>query len=238
MTFSSIYVGPFVACGLETTGAAWCWGHGFLGNGSSQISYTNPVPVAGSHRFTSMALGGISCGLTTTGEAWCWGSVGPGESLGDGTLLTSSVPVAVAGGHRFTALSAGPCGLKSNGEVWCWGASSDGTSVARTSPVKLATALAFTALSNGCALAADQTAWCWGLRGLTGDGFLNGPLYYPTPVQVFGGRRFTEISVGGGHTCARAVDGTWCWGFQDHGQLGFGDPVFITNQPPTKVAFP
>jgi alpha-tubulin suppressor-like RCC1 family protein len=33
-----------------------------------------------------------------------------------------------------------------------------------------------------------------------------------------------EIVAGGGHTCARGGDGSvWCWGRNDHGQLGLGD---------------
>lgn len=153
------------------------------------------------------------------------------------------------------ALSAGggpsACGLKANGEIWCWGDNSqgllgDGSQVTRSSPVRVASGLVFTAISVGgaqaCALAQDQTAWCWGATNSIGavpqETNLSGPRYRLTPAPLFGGRRFSEISSGGHHTCAGATDGTWCWGLQDYGQLGFGNPALLTGQPPMKVAFP
>jgi len=40
-------------------------------------------------------------------------------------------------------------------------------------------------------------------------------------------RRADLLAAGGAHTCARLVDGTvWCWGANNHGQLGWGEPTF------------
>ncbi|MEO8480045.1 MAG: Ig-like domain-containing protein [Gemmatimonadota bacterium] len=249
--FTKIAAGPFRSCGLDAGGVAWCWGQARLGDGTAQTSYTAPVQVFG-HTFTALSMGWFSCGLSG-GAAYCWGSA-PGGSLGDGTTQSSDIPVAVTGGHSFTAISAGSgpnaCGLTGSGEVWCWGQGAggllgDGAQVNRTTPVKVASSLVFTAISVGgsqsCALAQDQTAYCWGATNSTGSvpyNNIEGPQYRLTPVPVFGGKHFTEISSGGFHTCARASDGTWCWGGQDHGQLGFGNSSLLFGQTPTKVVFP
>lgn len=42
-----------------------------------------------------------------------------------------------------------------------------------------------------------------------------------TPVEVFGGSSWIEVSAGYRHTCAIATGGTaWCWGSNEFGQLG------------------
>ncbi len=245
--FAKIFAGSHTSCGLEANSTPWCWG-GLVGDGAPGDKLT-PQSLVGGLAFTTMALGfQVNCGLTPAGAVWCWGFSGPG--MGEGSSNGSFHPVAVATGHVFTTIVAGRggqvCGLKVNGEAWCWGHGSSGmlgnggTSNAGT-PVKVATTVAFTAITAGgghsCALAVDQTAWCWGSRtrlGSVWEQFL--PFDVTTPVQVFGGRSFTEISSGGGHTCARAADGTWCWGDDVFGELGSG--VLGGADAPTKVRFP
>ena len=247
--------GSYRACGLAADGSASCWGGGggTLGDGTN-VASTSPVAVIGGLKFSTLATawsGG--CGLTQAGATWCWGNASSGTSLGDGATINSLSPVPVAAGHQFIRITGGPgaqtCGLKANGEAWCWGRGSngqlgDGSLANRATPVIVATTVKFTAITAGgshtCALAEDQTAWCWGLKGNLGrvDSFFL-PLFVTTPIQVFGGRQFTEIDSGnGGHTCARAADGTWCWGGDFSGERGTGVANGATFGPPVKVRFP
>ena len=55
----------------------------------------------------------------------------------------------------------------------------------------------------------------------------------PTQVLILSG--VAQVSLGSGHSCARLADSSaWCWGSNDHGQLGIGNTV---DQPmPTQVA--
>ena len=195
-----------------------------------------------------------TCGLTSGGAVWCWGNGLNGE-LGNGTNVYDPIalPVQVSGGLSFTKLVGGMgdqfCGLTSGGDAYCWGRGTegqlgDGSLVNRNTPVGVAASVKFTAISAGgastCALAVDGSAWCWGLRGDLGSGLPGLPLYVSTPVAVTGGHLLTEISTGGGHSCARAAAGTWCWGMNSTGQLGTGtdNGGFISFLTPVKVRFP
>jgi len=63
-------------CALTRAGEAFCWGgndDGQLGDGSTQ-SRNVPVPVAGNHRFASIAAGHFhTCAVTVDDEVFCWG---------------------------------------------------------------------------------------------------------------------------------------------------------------------
>lgn len=252
--FAKVSAGHFHSCALTAGGAAYCWGAGGRIGDGTNVDSKVPVAVAGGHSFSAIAAGSnATCGLAG-GAVWCWGNGLTGE-LGNGTNVYDPValPVQVSGGQSFTKLVGGQgdqfCGLTSGGDAYCWGRGTegqlgDGSLVNRNIPVGVATSVKFTAISAGaastCALAVDGTAWCWGLRGDLGSGLPGLPLYVSTPVAVTGGHLFTEISTGGGHSCARAADGTWCWGMNSAGQLGTGtdNGGFISFLNPVKVRFP
>ncbi len=127
LAWRQVSTSGLAACGVTTSGAAYCWGDndfGTVGNGTTDSSAV-PVPVSGGLTFTAVSVGERhACGLTAAGAAWCWGLNNSGQ-LGDGTTTTSTVPVPVSGGLAFTALAAGAvhtCGVTAGGAVYCWGA--------------------------------------------------------------------------------------------------------------------
>ena len=69
--------GFIVACAIDTTQRAWCWGDnawGGFGNGGQYTSSSFPIAVAGNQRWLSVAPGTThTCGVATTGDAYCWG---------------------------------------------------------------------------------------------------------------------------------------------------------------------
>jgi len=211
--------------------------------------------VAEGHVFASLlADGDHTCGVEKgTGKAWCWGENGYGQ-LGDGTSGVNGdssanriAPVMVTGGLVYSSMVTGPhhtCGLeKGTGKAYCWGWNGygqlgDGTSgvngdssANRLVPVAVSGGRTFTALVAGyghtCGLATGGTAYCWGWNGWgqLGDG--TGGDFSANrsgPVMVTGGRVFSSLVTGSGHTCAVEI-GTgkaWCWGANWAGQLGDG----------------
>ncbi len=65
--------------------------------------------------------------------------------------------------------------------------------------------------------------------GGLGDGTTT--YYGTTPVQVGTASNWASISAAGIHTCGTRTDGTaWCWGDNEHGQLGSG-ANFRSNTP-------
>jgi alpha-tubulin suppressor-like RCC1 family protein len=132
IAFRSVTVGVAHSCGLDTGGAAWCWGandSGQLGDGT-RVQRNAPVRAAAALTFQSLAAGyHHTCGITTGGETWCWGSNSSGE-LGNGTIGGSSeVPVRVTGGITFTQINGGreyTCAVATDSRAWCWGDNAHG----------------------------------------------------------------------------------------------------------------
>jgi len=176
-TFTSLAGTGFAsACGLESGGAAYCWGrnsHYDFGNANGGIGPLPPTRVAGDLSFVALSTGGGTCGITTTGDTYCWGTSGiTGESGTTPRLITSIPFVSIAAGGEHA------CGLTANGTAYCWGSNGsgqlgNGMTTMSPVPVLVATDLRFVRISAGinetCAVASDGAAYCWGSDGFWGS---------------------------------------------------------------------
>jgi alpha-tubulin suppressor-like RCC1 family protein len=147
------------------------------------------------------AGGGASCGLTTDDVSYCWGDNHLGQ-LGDGTLTNRNRPVRAAGGLALRSLSAGgaftghTCGVTSRNVAYCWGVNSLGE-----------LGIGNHSGPRRCLDINDQIFSC-----------------STRPVRIAGGRTFTRVDAGYGHTCALTGAGAvYCWGGNYAGQLGIGN---------------
>lgn len=204
--FKSIAAGWTHACALTTLGEALCWGdnnHGQLGVGTTDTTVRRlPVPVQTTVRFGQISAGALyTCAISLDHAAYCWGNNATG-ALGDGTTVTRATPTLVSGTQKFKRI------LTSSGFA-------GGTTA--TLPVLPPGQVAHT-----CALTEANTAYCWGWNGAgqVGDGTFTNRL---APVAVVGGKTFTEIGLGGTHTCGMLSGAISCWGSNLFGQLGTGN---------------
>lgn len=146
-----------------------------------------------------------------------------------------SAAIRVFPALTFAALSAGgkhACGLMTDGAAFCWGSNSsrqlgNDTSVVSDEPRRVSGGLEFVALNtfgdHTCAIATDRSAYCWGSNssGQLGDGTTGADR--AQPGLVAGGLSFVTLSAGGMHSCGVTAAGSaYCWGGNEHGQLGDG----------------
>lgn len=79
--------------------------------------------------------------------------------------------------------------------------------------------------ATSCAITDTDRLVCWGDNYEGQLGVENSDLYYsPIPIRPTGlEANIVSVSSGEDHTCAIADDGTtWCWGYGEYGQLGYG----------------
>lgn len=251
-TAVAVSAGGYHTCAVLSDGTAWCWGannYGQLGDGTTDPS---AVPVQVRQRASFLThVRSISasffqtCAVKTDDSVWCWGWNLDGR-LGDGTTISRYSAVRVRQGAGFLThvrtVQTGDehgCALKTDGTVWCWGhnahgALGDGTTSDRLTAVQVqrpsgpltGVRSIGIGLYHSCAAKTDGTAWCWGDndQGQLGDGTTT---QRSSAVRVkMGSGHLTHVAsvtAGSDHSCARQTHGTiWCWGRNDHGQLGDG----------------
>ena len=242
--------GLFYTCGIDSAGAAHCWGagrRGQLGDGN-QTTSTVPTSVGGALVFSALAAatgGDLACGISA-GALHCWGTGFFGQP-GNGSVAQVAVaPYRVSPTQSFSAVAVGEvhaCALDGSGAAFCWGANGvgqvgDGTLTDRTLPVAALGGRSYTqivaGLAHTCALDASGVAFCWGASGQIGRTSASA-VDQATPGAVTGAQRFVQIAAGGSHTCGIDNAGqTWCWG--DNSRSQFGDGTVASSQQPLHIA--
>jgi alpha-tubulin suppressor-like RCC1 family protein len=236
---TGIGVGGNHSCALATPmGKVWCWGSnedGQLGDGST-TERDQPVEALGLSTAVAVAVGDLhTCVVLEAATVKCWGDNEHGQ-LGDGTTTERHSPVEVTGLSGVTQVAAGAsftCALTGDGKVWCWGDNGhgqlgDGTTTDRHSPVEVTGLPPAAEIAAGgdhaCAITEAGKVWCWGdnEHGQLGDGTTT---ERHSPVEVTGLAEATQITSGADYTCVMltaAGEPFWCWGDNQHGQLGDG----------------
>lgn len=240
---TQIRAGYSTVCALRDDGTVWCWGRGGeLGDGGVSSSsvpqevpgLTDVVQLAGaSHGGTS--LSSHTCGLRSDGTAFCWGLNGDGQN-GTGNQDSTRSPAEVLSITDGTAIAVGMnhgCIAEGTG-TFCFGASAligDGSVERRFSPTMVTTSASFVELAAGfghtCGRTSGGEVWCWGQNGSgqIGDGeplVVSDQRLVPSQADVTGA---VMIAAGASHTCAHTSSGvTYCWGRNEYGELGSGEP--------------
>lgn len=246
--FTEIGVGSEHACGLSGT-QLWCWGAytSFVGSVDALVPVAVPSP--GGLAAHGVAIGGYgTCARVASSRLSCAGKNTYGE------LALAPIPVTAFAENLYGIAGAADvgerhsCAVTLAGGVRCagrydYGQLGNGAVSAdyfESTPVTASitgVAAVTVGLFHTCALKTDGTVWCWGRgdRGQIGTIAAAGTLRVTAAQQVTGLTEVTQISAGGDYTCALRRDGTvWCWGFNEHGQLGDGS--LLTRYVPVRVA--
>jgi alpha-tubulin suppressor-like RCC1 family protein len=217
-TLTQIEAGQDFTCALDTAGAAYCWGfnaYGQLGNNSTTNSNvpvqvtTTGTPLAGK-TLTEITVGNsYACALDTAGKAYCWGYNGEGQ-LGNGTTTTP----------QTTATAVSTSGVLS------------GKTLVQVSA----------GYDHSCAVDSAGVAYCWGYNGYGGLGNnnttqQNSPVAVTTASTPLAGKTVASIAAGNYFTCALDTAGLgYCWGRNNHGQLGNSTTDGFDGPHPTATA--
>ena len=210
--------------------------------------------------FTPITFTGPSVPLSTL-VATCnwWGSAAGPQNITPGTLISMLSPFATApvangaGGQcngtitEWIQVGAGgnySCGLRVDGAAFCWGGNGagqlgDGTQNSHLIPAPVSGGHTFAALAvgnvNACGLTSAGSLYCWGSNpnGELGAGLPVGAgQFSAVPVLVSGGLTFASVSMGLSYSCGITTGAvTYCWGANQHGQLGSGAVGVGTNVP-------
>ena len=225
----------------ETPGSA---GPVNLGSGRTAVA----ISAGGGHTCALLDDGSVRCwGFGGDGRL----GYGNRQAVGDDETPGSVGPVDLGAGRTAKAISAGrdhTCAVLDDGSVLCWGLGNDGRlgygntaavgdneTPGSAGPVQLGAGRTAKAISAGfghtCALLDDDSVRCWGYGA-------NGRLGYAStvnigddeapgsagPVQLGAGRSAKAISAGDAHSCALLDDDSIrCWGFAEHGRLGYAN---------------
>jgi alpha-tubulin suppressor-like RCC1 family protein len=213
-------------CVLTENGRVRCWGKGDAG----RLGYgdTEPLfsPKTGDGAYVDiggpamgLALGhDHTCALLEAGAVRCWGENDLGQ-LGyghKGRIGADETPAQAAAG-----LTEPMTGRPLGGDV-------------DFGPVAMKQIVALAPSRSTCALSTDGNVWCWGQNDFGELGYghdYDGAIQY-TPRELademLGGAVFvggTTLALAEGGRCALRTDGElYCWGLNDHGQLGLGYP--------------
>ncbi len=253
-------------CALLDNGTVRCWGSGSsvhtvnLGVGRSAVA----VSAGSAHTCAVLDNGDLRCwGSGADGRL----GRGNTDNV-DEESAGSVAPVDLGFGRSAVDISAGnkhTCAILDNGRALCWGSNAEdqlgypGTDFVgddempgTIGPVGFGAGIEATSISAGfdhtCARLDDGTVRCWGSGpdgrlGYPGVGGVSDPGAVG-PISLGGGA--TDVDTGrdtdvveGGHTCARLANGSVrCWGWNQNGQLGYGNTENIGDDELPSTAGP
>ncbi len=220
-----IELGQNHACAISSDGDVYCWGKNNAGQVNGGDPNTNDVTspskilsadTNSGDEWADIALGDShSCALSTNNSIFCWGKNDQGQ-LGFGNISASSAI------------------------IW------EPDNVSEQWDLSIAHPIAIDAgLEHTCALLDNGSVFCWGNngKGELGRGQINtspsNSLATPEAVSFPQGTVISELNIGGRHNCAVDVsDNLYCWGHNNHGQLGLGNTSVVGEPSPILVNIP
>jgi alpha-tubulin suppressor-like RCC1 family protein len=247
---TSVVSGSLHTCAFERNGRAWCWGSNRDGKlGAGKDAGYSPLPVlvlAPVGQVFNISVGAtFTCANGVSGQTWCWGDGSFGQT-GNKIYKSSTLPQEITKTiPEIKQLSSGwfhTCALSTSGEISCWGKNYEGelgnsSTVSRAEAVtisgvhtKTGVSLLDTGGRSTCAATLDHLVYCWGKNdyGQVGDGIPKDQLFPKLISTSESG--IISLTLGASHACYLTENNQlWCWGANDHYQLGVSSPAMATS---------
>ncbi|MEZ4317186.1 MAG: MopE-related protein [Myxococcota bacterium] len=205
----------------DADGSVWCMGRnerGQLGTGDL-VDTVEPVQVATGDFVTVSAGDAFTCALESTGARWCWGRNQGRIGNGSGPNVLTPWMDPVGGWQALDSGGDETCAIAADSTLYCWGSGSTGTPTQQDTTV-------WSSVTRGptstCAIDPTGTLMCWGVnsKGQLGVGNTTSVAYAGRMPVVEPGP-WRAVSMGDQHVCAlKTDDSLWCWGNNQHGELG------------------
>ncbi len=139
-SWTAVAAGGRHSCGIDDTGAVWCWGADDRGQ----------CQVPGGTGYVAIATGADhSCALASDGKVDCWGDGSAGQIQPEP--------------GEYATIDAGwdhTCGVTTDGQVRCWGDDGQGQSDTGGQPTGFASVSA--GETHTCGLLVGGAIACWG----------------------------------------------------------------------------
>ncbi|RLB51360.1 MAG: hypothetical protein DRJ42_17010 [Deltaproteobacteria bacterium] len=219
--FREVTTGQAHSCAISVEGTVACWGDnsvGQLGDGT-HVTRARPVWVEAITSAIDVDAGVLeTCALIEGGGARCWGSGTPG--------IVRALPTGLEGVHgviRSIAVGRTVCAIDLRGRAYCWAGTGADAPVGSGAPVVLPTRNPAVYIDVGvdrlCTLSGPDDGQCFEIV-TDEDG---GPLEFTVTEVVLALDDVRQLAVSGQQACATGHGRAFCWGENEHGQLGTGD---------------
>lgn len=219
--FREVTTGQAHSCAISVEGTVACWGDnsvGQLGDGTHSARL-RPVWVDSITSAIDVDAGVLqTCALIEGGGARCWGSGTDG--------VVRSVPTGLEGVHgviRSIAVGQTVCAIDLPGRVYCWPGDGADAPVGSGTPTILSTRSPAIYIDVGvdrlCTLSGPDEGQCFDIAAPE-DG---GPFEFTEDEVVLTLDDVRQLAVSGQQACVTGHGRTFCWGENEHGQLGTGD---------------
>ncbi len=228
----SIAVGRTV-CAIDLPGRVFCWpnAEGIASGRPVELAPRNPA------RYLDVGLDWL-CTLSGPDDGQCF-TFSAAEDDPERLTFGEDDVVLELDDVRQLAVSGHQACATGHGRAVCWGHNDHGQLgtgdlEARVQPVRILDGVDVTHVTTGwqhsCATTAAGGVKCWGDNsfGQLGDGTME---QRTEPVDVIGLEQgVVRVAAGRGHTCAVTIGReVYCWGQNDHGQLGDGTRALRTT---------
>ena len=250
----AIAAGNNHTCALDGTissgGKVYCWGSntkGQLGSSTTDDHTAIPQTLATPTDVVGITAGtDYTCGLDSGGGVFCWGTNADAQLTSPSdpnNHITPVSPSLLSGAREVSAGNKVTCAISSDA-LECWGTSNhgeipvpqDGGALEYPTTTIDAGGVTFAHVASGvthvCATEPNGGAICWGSNDFGESGNVNtapGAVVLPGLVPNIS----NAIAIGAGESYSCALTATKyalsCWGTNDYGALGNGQPTSGTN---------